>query len=398
MKVISSFTLLLVDLLSFYAMFQLYHKEIKNDIDYRSDSNDLMSIEIVNGVFLTSLYYDERIESFRLLLFGNYTKSKIVCYITYEKDVTECNYSYELNITEVHNNHFMVIPIDVRKKPKAIVINNKIVRVKEVELTKKYDTTLCITKMIGYNSSFSFIQLIESNLHFGVDHITLYVYNCSEEVEKIIKYYQDIGILEVVRFNHTIEYIDKTHGYNQRIKINDCFYRNRRITNKILHTDLDEILWPVRGNNYNEMIKQINLEKKDIDVLFLRERIFKRGDVNYYDRNTHDLKDSNIFNYNLYADYTWDWHKYFILNTKSIKSVSIHWPEKKYRDLISFKVEYEYAYIRHTRRMFPYLKKRIQSQWKEMPDDIHVGIINKRTHEITQKLKIKLPPISTIYF
>lgn len=212
MKVISSFTLLLVDLLSFYAMFQLYHKEIKNDIDYRSDSNDLMSIEIVNGVFLTSLYYDERIESFRLLLFGNYTKSKIVCYITYEKDVTECNYSYELNITEVHNNHFMVIPIDVRKKPKAIVINNKIVRVKEVELTKKYDTTLCITKMIGYNSSFSFIQLIESNLHFGVDHITLYVYNCSEEVEKIIKYYQDIGILEVVRFNHTIEDIDKTHG------------------------------------------------------------------------------------------------------------------------------------------------------------------------------------------
>lgn len=125
---------------------------------------------------------------------------------------------------------------------------------------------------------------------------------------------------------------------------------------------------------------------------FLREKIFKTGVIKEMDRNIHDLKDINVFDYRKYSRYVWYFPKYLIQNLEKIKCLSIHWPENSFKKLSMKKIEYRDAYVRHTRRIMPLLFDRISRRFRTLKHDNKEDLIEERVSKIQQLFNIPKPP------
>lgn len=365
-------------------------------IDYTTMKNKLLSLEVVKHLYLASIHYDERINSLIGIAY-NYVIPKLIkniteCEIKYEQSTEKCEVKYDTKVNEFDNNIYLIIKVEIEKEPRILSLNNYEIPLRKIDYStaKRNKITLCISKMVKYDCPYSFVQMIESNRYFGVDHATVYVTSCSMRMKKVLDYYMKEGFLDLIGWNNTIEKMDKINGYNQRVKINDCFYRNRKNTDMLLNTDNDEILWPVKMESYTQMFKRI--DKKGIyDEFSLRERVFKRGETKSFDRYTHDIKDTNYFQYREYANYTWKFPKWLIHKLDNIKSLSVHKVFSTIKLMKTKKIDYDNCFIRHTRRIMPYYNKRLELPWKTYPEDKREEIILKRVDAIIEKLKLMKP-------
>lgn len=383
-----------------FFVFLIFLLKLSNQFDYKNydittGQKNLLSLELYNGYYLTSLYYDERISSIRLIIFGRgwYTAiPRYTCRIIYKSGIDElCDFNYTHIIEEHRFVHFLTVPMKY-DDPDHLLINNITIPLYIVEYkpTEKYHITLCISKMINYNCPYSFIQMIEANRVFGVDHVMVYKTNCSEEMEKVLNYYEEQGIMEVITWNKTIEFIGKRYAYAQKIKIVDCFYRNRRKTEDMINTDSDEIVWPVIADNYTGLLKYIDDTKGSFDLYILYEKIFKRNIVDQNDRFAHNIEDCNFFDYRENADFTTVWPKYYLRGMDKALLPETHIVIEKEK-IKKCRTNKRLAYVRHTRRVSKQIMEGIRSKWVISPKDSKEDIIQARVEKIRQLLDIPYP-------
>lgn len=365
----------------------------KKNIEYYNGQTDLMSVQVDNFSYVMSYYYDERVENLIVLLYNDGPFKRSKCNITYEGDIVEkCNYILSWSMTESHTLSYIYIPL-THDNPKYFYLSDHKFDIFKKIYTPKdhHKLTLCICKMIKFKSPYSFIQMIEANRYFGVDHFTVYKTSCNKKMDAVLNYYTNIGLMEVVKWNKTIEVgLARNFTYAQRNKLNDCLYRNRKTSDDLLNSDSDEILWPVIDEKLPDLFKRLDSMNLINDVYFLRERIFKRDFINAFDRYTHNISDCNFFKYRRYADYIWTYPKYYVRGLDKMKTLDIHYIYKTLKNITSTKIPTNIAYIRHTRRVYPWLMQ-YSGRWMDSEEDYREKYIQENVEKVRTELNIKKP-------
>lgn len=121
---------------------------------------------------------------------------------------------------------------------------------------RKRNITACYPAIHGpYSEPSRLIQSIELNRALGVSHAFIYNYSVSSETNLVLNQYKQDGVLTVLQWNIP----DQTDAwyYAQNAAINDCVYRNRKISKYVVVLDLDEIIIPVNQTSLTDLILNI---------------------------------------------------------------------------------------------------------------------------------------------
>ena len=123
---------------------------------------------------------------------------------------------------------------------------------------------MCLNSIYNHRSPRAIIEWMEVQRLMKVDKVYLYGYhNVSKNVEKVLKYYQGLGVLEILPFNHNwpqfhetfsskpevreisrrhynLDLVEDTH--TQFAAYNDCLYRFGSLHKYLVYIDLDEYI------------------------------------------------------------------------------------------------------------------------------------------------------------
>lgn len=127
---------------------------------------------------------------------------------------------------------------------------------------------VCIPPIFGDLSLTRLIQFIELTRILGANQITIYNYNVSNNLEKILKHYTEKGYVELVDWKLPRDVTMNQIWYNgQLLTVQDCLHRNIGKFQLLGFTDLDEFIIPRKKYNWEEMIKSI------IETISLQRKI-----------------------------------------------------------------------------------------------------------------------------
>lgn len=373
-----------------------YENENENEIIFKNNKitnnypDHMYTIEFLPNQVATGAYYDDRYNIIRVLVVSELKYiSEIKCNLKYNNGViTDCNiyvekpkskkkryHSYNINIT---------IPNDI---PNTVIFNGYSIPVSYTPDQKiLYNCTLCIAVMVNYTAAYRVIQTFESNRNFGVDHIIVYKTTTSREVDKVLNYYVDEGFVEIITWNATHElYVEQAPHFGHVSKLNDCFYRMFHSTKSIIVTDLDEILWPIKGNTLPEMFK--NLDGGVRDIYYFDQRLYHTQVVPLNATRKTIVYDADLFIYQEYCELRRGiMTKQYINNVLKFTHVDMHLSYGKKFGIGS--VPLDYGYVRHTttiRNMYGCVGTFILANH----DEKEISIQNQ-TKNIQSKLKLKL--------
>ncbi|XP_069114135.1 beta-1,4-galactosyltransferase galt-1-like isoform X1 [Argopecten irradians] len=226
---------------------------------------------------------------------------------------------------------------------------------------QKWQFTVCVTPLnFRYSKAYELVEMIEMNRILGADHFVFYNYSTHENVDKVLNYYIDIGLVEVVQWHlpmrvdvwpkvkgHTTE----IHYFGQLGSLNDCLYRNRYKSQYLVYQDLDEFIFPYKHKNWSEMID--SLAKRNVYMFrntFFRkdwndtDTMFEGKDLAKRYKSTILLKtmrEAKIFGLRQRSKY--------IINPRKVDTVGIHnvWKERSGSSLLN--VPPDVALIHHYR-------------------------------------------------
>ena len=134
---------------------------------------------------------------------------------------------------------------------------------------------VCIeTPLFGSITISSVIEGIERNLALGAKWLTVYVQQVSPSVMKVLKGYEEDGLLEIVEWNLSKQDIANSHYYAESVCITDCLYRNMYRVKYLVFTDLDEIIVPQKHRNWGEMM--LAIDQKNISAFLFSHTVFER--------------------------------------------------------------------------------------------------------------------------
>ncbi|NXN10826.1 GALT1 galactosyltransferase, partial [Indicator maculatus] len=150
------------------------------------------------------------------------------------------------------------------------------------------DFTLCISAMFGnYNNVLQFIQSMEMYKILGVQKVVIYKNNCSHLMEKVLKFYMEEGIVEVIPWPidshlkvstswHFMQ--DGTHigYYGQITALNDCVYRNMQRSKFVILNDADEIILPLKHPDWKTMMHSLQQQNPGAAVFLFENHIFPK--------------------------------------------------------------------------------------------------------------------------
>ena len=105
--------------------------------------------------------------------------------------------------------------------------------------------TACLSPLhFNVSKHFELIQWFELNRILGVDYFIVYNHSTVEYTDYIIDHYVNEGWVKVIQWSVPD---NDLHYYGQMAMINDCLYRNKRISRFMLNTDIDEFIAAKRG-------------------------------------------------------------------------------------------------------------------------------------------------------
>lgn len=114
--------------------------------------------------------------------------------------------------------------------------------------------TVCIAPLYGpYDNVHELIHMIELNRILGANYFSFYSYNISDQANKVLNYYKDLGVVDNIEWDMPIP-TTKIHYYGQMAALNDCLYRNRYKSQYIVVQDVDEFIIPSRVKTWNDMM------------------------------------------------------------------------------------------------------------------------------------------------
>ena len=116
-----------------------------------------------------------------------------------------------------------------------------------------YRYTTCVPTMHDYTSHNQLVDFIETNRLFGANHFTIYNTTSSGMVDKYLSYYIKKKIVTIIQWNLPIPQED-IHYFGQLASIGDCLYRNIYQSKYIAFMDLDEVIVPRKGSNWDQIL------------------------------------------------------------------------------------------------------------------------------------------------
>ncbi|KAJ8302681.1 hypothetical protein KUTeg_019077 [Tegillarca granosa] len=260
---------------------------------------------------------------------------------------------------------------------------NSIPVVNHKQRTKQY--AVCVTPLnYKYSNVHQLVEMIEFNKILGAELFIFYNYSTNSNVDKILKYYRQQGLVEIIQWHIPVK-VDtwpqkskpEIHYFGQLPALNDCLHRNAQRSTYVVFQDLDEFIIPRKGYYWNDMMKKLPTDKNayifrnaffrkdwpDNNLTFIRKELA----IKY--KSTTLLKsrrERKILEHLRRSKY--------IVKPKTIDTVGIH-NIYRYKDGKSsvHNVEAEYGLLHHYR------------DW-ENPKDYHTGTNDPYTLQYSNEL------------
>ncbi|XP_045193716.2 uncharacterized protein LOC123549585 isoform X2 [Mercenaria mercenaria] len=148
----------------------------------------------------------------------------------------------------------------------------------------KHRFTVCLSPLnFRYNRDYEIIEWVELNRILGADKFIIYNYSSAINVARVLDYYSERGLTEVVQWNLPVG-VDTWPRENKTVEIyyfgqiaalHDCLYRNKGVSEFIVNLDVDEFIIPhgINVTKWSDMLMQL---KQDSNVYLFRNTFFKK--------------------------------------------------------------------------------------------------------------------------
>ncbi|KAM4709075.1 beta-1,4-galactosyltransferase galt-1-like [Discoglossus pictus] len=147
--------------------------------------------------------------------------------------------------------------------------------------------TVCISTMFGdYKNVLQLIQSFEMYKLLGANRVTIYKNRCHESVEKVLQYYTNQGFLEVItwpihrylrtsdKWHYSLDHNSQVGYYGQTATLNDCIYRNMYKSKYVLLNDIDEIILPVKHQDWMSLMSSLQQQYPSTGVFRFENHVF----------------------------------------------------------------------------------------------------------------------------
>lgn len=185
--------------------------------------------------------------------------------ITYWATEYECAFPKDVDISD----GIFVSLHPPKARPKAV----EGVRVRRNSYSDKYDGefVVCISPIFSEISPSTLVEMMERNLHFGADFISIYDYKLSSDIKKVVKMYKDEGKLDTIPWHLPEKVVNSSHYFGQNLAINDCLYRYMGRYKYIIITDLDEVITPLKHPSWGAMMGHLSHLDTASNYVFLNQ-------------------------------------------------------------------------------------------------------------------------------
>ena len=121
---------------------------------------------------------------------------------------------------------------------------------------------VCVKPMhFHYNKTLELIEFLELNQIFGVTRFTLYRDTVSEQVQCVLKHYEQLGTIEVLPWDLKIESQTEIRTEGLFAALNDCLYRNMNRFRYLMLIDFDEFIVPHMNMTIPQMLAHVDSQK-----------------------------------------------------------------------------------------------------------------------------------------
>lgn len=323
----------------------MYINNEKFNLQKSYTCNNLYKSNIDNEIFI---YFTNLIKNKKLMFIGvanPYHCVRLMCWLVYNNYYEKCNISISKNILTfdiklVRNLTYVALYVNLSRKkniPKAIKINNNIIPLLVYKPKRKYNIILAIVNFYQVKNYKQVIDVIEISKLYGVEHIVIYATSSTIFIKSILFYYHNNNYVEIIPFCFNPE-IKHVHETGQIEKINDVLYRYMYNTKYIIFNDIDEIILPIKTNNYMQFFS--NIDNHSSDMYLFKSKLFP-----YYSK---DYK--SIINYKDCCIIKNGWEKFIVGKLYKYEILSVHNHLKSFSPIKINVINHSYGYVRHTRR------------------------------------------------
>ena len=109
--------------------------------------------------------------------------------------------------------------------------------------------------LYGFKYDQDIMDSIEMNKLLGATWFTIYVYEANDKAMKILKYYSQI-LNAVLNWKENLP--RRVYNRGQLVALHDCIYRNMYQVQFLALCDLDEVILPQKGLNWNRLFSKID--------------------------------------------------------------------------------------------------------------------------------------------
>ncbi|KAI4884533.1 hypothetical protein NFI96_005073 [Prochilodus magdalenae] len=133
-----------------------------------------------------------------------------------------------------------------------------------------YTFTVCISVMFEYSNVLQLVQAMEMFKILGVQKVAIYRTSCDSDIQKFLDYYVGQGFMDIIPWT-VPSYINVSRGWQKSVSpgelqyygqipaLTDCVYRYMYKSQYLALQDLDELILPLKEDNWATLIHQLNL-------------------------------------------------------------------------------------------------------------------------------------------
>ncbi|XP_062578873.1 uncharacterized protein LOC134240813 [Saccostrea cucullata] len=250
------------------------------NITMSTENYNFREIFPYNGIYLYSSFFDTREEGnfIRFILIGrarnfirlwcllqsNDTdevfKSEVQFYPTCESHVKDnsvylCSCEVPPKFGRVQN-----VNLTNDENMKHIVPISVIPDVTEQQFKFKFST--CVPPLFGDINILRLTEFIELSRMLGTEHIYFYYNRERRDINRLLQYYSELGIVTHFPWNLTMESHEIWY-HGQSAAIWDCMYRNIRVSELVSFNDIDEFIVPQQTETWNSMLPYLHTLARD---------------------------------------------------------------------------------------------------------------------------------------
>ena len=229
-----------------------------------------------------------------------------------------------------------------------------------------YNFTVCLSQIFNkYNDALQFVQAMEMYKILGVQRVAVYNISCGPNIEKVLKYYENEGTLEVIPWN-IYDYLTPSKGWHpkgqpghlhyhgQLVSLNECLNRYMYHSKYILFHDFDEIVLPMKHNNLNEMMNYLERlhHQSTIGEVKIKRYFFMKKDNSYKTQTNSHLKTwRSSLNILEYIEGRLQSRGKVIVDPRQIVQIAVHETLRKHGNkIVSIDLKPEIAHMFHCKK------------------------------------------------